>query len=226
MSKLDLKDRARSFRKQGFSLSEISRKINVSKSTSSLWCSDILLTKPQIVSLEKRAKMKNYKGALKGALANHIKSQAVINNEKFKAKEFLGKISDREVCLIGTALYWAEGHKTGRTLGIVNSDYKIILISMKWLSIEFNVVNTDYMPRLFINQDHKYRESEIKKYWSDITKIPLLQFRHTIFIKSKHKKLFSNPELYVGVMHLRIKKSSQILYRTLGQIDVFKNIAS
>ncbi len=223
MSKFDLKEKSRALRKQGYSFSEIVIKLNVSKSTLSSWCRDIVLTKSQVISLEKRAQIKNYAGALKGANTNHLKSQLIISEEKQKAKEFIGKISNREICLIGTALYWAEGNKTGATFGIVNSDPAVILISMKWLSIEFNIKIDDYLPRIFVNEDHKDRELEIKKYWSNITKIPLSQFRNTIYIKSKHKKIFSNRSSYNGVMHLRIKQSSKILYRTLGQVELLKN---
>jgi hypothetical protein len=224
MSKLDLKEKSRSLRKQGFSLSEIEKKINVSKSTLSLWCRDIVLTKLQINILEKRAQIKNYAGALKGAHSNHLKRQLVVDDEKKKALDFLGKISSREICFIGTALYWAEGNKTGTTFGIVNSDPAIILISMKWLYIEFDIKKDDYLPRIFINEDHKDREFDIIKYWSNLTEIPISQFRNTVFIKSKHKKIFSNRSSYLGVMHLRIKQSSKILYRTLAQIELLKNI--
>jgi transcriptional regulator with XRE-family HTH domain len=224
VSKLNLKEQSRSLRKQGFSLNEIVKKLDVSKSTLSLWCRDIVLNKSQVVSLEKRAQIKNYAGALKGAYANHLKSQFIINKEKEKAQEFIKKISNREICLIGTALYWAEGNKTGKTFGVVNSDPAVILICMKWLSIEFNMKIESYLPRLFINEDHKNRELEIKKYWSNTTKIPISQFRNTVFVKSKHKKIFPSPLSYIGVMHLRVKKSSQILYRTLAQVQIIKNI--
>lgn len=223
MSKSSLKEKSRALRSQGLSLNEIGKELGVSKSTLSLWCRDIALTKSQVTSLEKRAQIKNYKGALKGALTNHLKSQLVINQEKQKAQEFFGKISKREICFIGTALYWAEGNKTGRTFGVVNSDPLVILISMRWLSVEFDIKIDNYLPRLFINENHKNREVEIKKYWSNVTKIPVSQFRNTIFIKSVHKKVFPNPSSYIGVMHLRVKKSSQILYRTLGQVQVIKD---
>ncbi|MFA6251124.1 MAG: hypothetical protein WC603_00645 [Candidatus Paceibacterota bacterium] len=224
MSKLDLKEKSRFLRSQGFSLNEIVNKIGVSKSTLSLWCRDIVLTDSQISSLEKRAQVKNYKGSLKGALTNHLKSQDVINQEKQKALEFINKISDREICLIGTALYWAEGNKTGTTFGVVNSDPKIIIICMKWLFLEFNIKIDNYLPRIFINEDHRKRELEIKKHWSDVTKIPVSKFRNTIFIKSKHKKVFPTPHSYMGVMHLRLEKSSRILYRTLAQVQAMKNV--
>ena len=220
MSKFDLKEKSRALRKQGYSFSEIVIKLNVSKSTLSSWCRDIVLTKSQVISLEKRAQIKKICNHQKIGL---FKSQLIISEEKQKAKEFIGKISNREICLIGTALYWAEGNKTGATFGIVNSDPAVILISMKWLSIEFNIKIDDYLPRIFVNEDHKDRELEIKKSWRNITKIPLSQFRNTIYIKSKHKKIFSNRSSYNGVMHLRIKQSSKILYRTLGQVELLKN---
>ncbi len=224
MSKLNLKHNAQTLRRKGLSLNEIVKKIGISKSTASLWCRDILLTKSQIISLGKRAHSKNYIGALKGAQSNRFKRELVLAQEKQKAQEFLGTFSNREICIIGTALYWAEGNKTGRTFGIANSDPFLILICMKWLEIEFNKNLDDYLPRLFINIFHRNRELEIKKYWSTVTKIPLSQFRNSAFIQSKHKKIFPNASSYMGVMHLRVKKSSQILYRALAQVKIIREL--
>lgn len=45
MSKFELKHRASQLRKSGASVSEIATQLGISKSTASLWCRDIVLTK-------------------------------------------------------------------------------------------------------------------------------------------------------------------------------------
>ncbi len=175
-----------------------------------------------VTQLEKRARIKNYKAILKGAQTNKRKSEEVKEAEYVRAKSFVGKLTDREVCLIGTALYWAEGHKTGNLFGVVNSDWRIIASVMRWLEIEFFITKEDCLPRLFINSLYKNEEKNIKEFWSKKTGIPIVQFRNTIFINSVFKKKFNTHKAYVGVMHLRIRKSSKIFYRTLSQIEHIK----
>ncbi len=223
VSKLNLKINAQELRRNGYSLGEICDELHISKSTASLWCSGIILSKKQATSLAKRAQIKNYKGALLGALTNKRKSESIKYSESIKAQEFIGNLSKREINLIGTALYWAEGHKTGTTFGVVNSDSLVILLVMKWLEDQFHTTKSDYCPRLFINTIYKNREGDIKRYWSKQTGIPLIQFRKTIFLESKLKKFFNTSKTYTGVMHLRTKASSKTLYRTLAQIECIKS---
>ncbi len=222
MSKFELKSKVERMRRQGMSLSEICREVPISKSTASLWCQGISLSKKQIVQLEKRTGLRQYQAILRAALTNKRKSEAVKKEESDKAAAFIASLSQREICLIGTALYWAEGHKTGKTFGIVNSDWHVIVAVMRWLQIEFQLEKEDYFPRLFINHLYGKQEKSIRTYWSNITGIPEAQFRNTIFIQSTFKKKFNTHKGYVGVMHLRVRKSSRMLYRALSQIEHMK----
>ncbi len=223
MSKFELRSQVKRLRKQGQSLNEICSQVPISKSTASLWCKGLVLTQTQARRLEKRARIKNYEAVLRGAQTNRRKSENVQKEEAEKAHSFVSSLSEREICLIGTALYWAEGHKTGKTFGVVNSDWHIIAVVMRWLKFEFKVETADYFPRLFINGLYRKQEKEIRNYWSKQTGIPASQFRNTIFINSTFKKKFNTHKGYVGVMHLRVRASSKLLYRSLSQIEHIKS---
>src|SRR3989344_1983843 len=94
-------------RKKGFSYSEIKKLIPVSKSSLSLWLRNISLSRAQIKRLRAKGDVARQLGsnALK---AERIKRTKSITNEAISE---VGELSSRELWLIGTALYWAEGTK-------------------------------------------------------------------------------------------------------------------
>ena len=44
------------------------------------------------------------------------------------------------------------------------------------------------------------------------------QFRKTVFIKAKNKKHYNNFKTHYGTLTVKIKKSSDIYYKTMGLI--------
>ena len=222
MAKFELKSKALELRKKGWSIGSIARKIHISKSTASTWCREMKLSYRQKELLRTNAIKAGHKGRMIGAEMNRNKRIQVQFEMRNNAKLFMGSLSRRDIDMFGIGLYWAEGHKTGNTLGIVNSNPSIIILAMQWLKNQFNLTEKDYMPRLFINENHHSREKEIIDFWSNITKIPKSSFRNTIFIKSKQVKIYENRDTYFGVMHLRVQKSSRLLYQVLAEIELVK----
>jgi hypothetical protein len=175
-------------RKKGWSMGEISRKINVSKGSVSLWVGKIQLT-------SKQKKALSLKGHTKEAIENRRGSR--LKNEKAKreivineAKAQVENISERELWLLGIMLYWAEGRKTGR--GMVqfsNSDPEMIKIMMVFFRKICKVPEDKFRGAIHIHPHLDYRKAE--KYWSGTSGIPLSQFYKTyrkMNIASKHKR--------------------------------------
>src|SRR3989344_1851838 len=101
------RDKAIELRRQGLSYSEVLKQVPVAKSTLSLWLQDVGLSKKQ----KQRLTEKKRQSALRGALSRknwRIKSSKEIIE---KAEREIGRLSERELWLIGIALYWAEGSK-------------------------------------------------------------------------------------------------------------------
>ena len=101
------KEKAIKLRKQGFSYSEILKKITVSKSTLSLWLRSVGMAKQQ----KQRITKKRIIGALKGAKARKDQRIQITKEIKDKARKEIANIDDKNLWLIGTALNWAEGGK-------------------------------------------------------------------------------------------------------------------
>ena len=123
--------------------------------------------------------------------------------------------------MISIGLYWAEGHKTGRTLGLVNSDPDII---KKWMSslLKMGISREDFSPRLFLNTIWIHKEKEIISWWAKKLNLRTVVFSKTVKVKSIQKKTFKE-DTYRGVLHIRVKKSSKLLDTWLSMIEIIKN---
>lgn len=181
-------------RKKGWSYREIQTKIKISKSSLSLWCKNISLTKNQIARLKNKRPVGN-----KGALANKIKRLNEINTIHKLARKEIRKLTSYQFKLVGIALYWGEGDKKHNT-GITNSDPEVIKFMMKWFREICKVPEDKFKLSIYYHAGQE--ETEIKKYWSSIADVSLLQFHKSIFKKegTGHRKNI----LYNGTCKIRI----------------------
>ena len=152
---------ARELRRRGESIREIAQKVSIARSTVSLWCRDIVLTNDQLEALVERDRLGGARGRMVAAeLAKKRKNERVSFNEKV-GFERIGKISNRELFLIGIALYWAEGSKGLRSerFVFVNSDPKMIVIMIRWLRECLHVSDEDIVCRVGLmsssNKNHR-----------------------------------------------------------------------
>lgn len=219
MAKSEEKFKAIKFRKKGQSIKEIARKLGVSTSSVSLWCRDIVLTPSQIERLEKRAKDPLY-----GKRMEYIKkikdekNKKILRMRKTAIKE-IGRLSDRELFLVGVSLYWAEGFKKDSRAGFASSDPKMIQTILRWLFRCFKYTQKDISLRVTANISHKYRIKDIENYWVNETNLPSHIFQKPFFQNTKWKKHYDNPHNYHGVLRIRVKKSTDFLRKIHGWIE-------
>jgi len=216
---LNKKERAFELRREGRSLGFIAEQLKVSKSSVSLWCKDILLTAEQQDRLEKNQINARLKGQLIGAEINKRKKIEVIEFYKKQGVERIGLITKRDLLVIGTSLYWAEGSKKDGKLAFVNSDPFMILLMCRWFREIQKVSKEDFMPRIFINEMHRPRAAKILSFWSKLLKLPMTQFGNITFLKMRQKKTYSNYDKYYGILSLRVRNSSRLKYQLLGLIN-------
>jgi len=211
--------KSRNLRKNGFSIKEIAKKTNVSKSTVSRWCNDIELTKEQIQKLDKNQTLGAYRGRLIGARIQLEKRLKIISDFKKLGKKEIGNLSYRDFLIAGLSLYLGEGDKKRNQIQFTNSDPKIIKFMIKWFKLIMGVSQDRFTLNVLINELHKNRAKNILSFWSDVTGVSDNQFNKTVFIKSKSKKIYENSDRYFGTLAIRVKKSSQIQYKILGLMD-------
>lgn len=216
MAKSRLRIRACKMRKEGASIRDIARTLRVSKSSASAWCKDIHLSEKQIARLHESMVKGSYRGRLKGAQMQKERKMILIRKYEREGLKMLEKITKRNLLFAGLGLHLGEGSKTESKVRFTNSNPDIISLFVVWIHDIFGVSRSRMQCRVMINEIHRKREMAVRKEWSKILKIPLSQFRKTVFIKSKTKKIYDNYETFLGTITITIAKSSDLQYRILG----------
>ena len=224
MSKFELKPKARDLRMAGESINNIAKKLNLSKSTISLWCSEMKLSNGVRNMLRHKMISAGLRGRLMGAKTNRNKKLSAIKESKKWAKNKIKHVSDREFFIANIALYWAEGSKSDSSTGFifVNSDPDMILFVYKWLTKFMGIPKNEIKPILAINYVHKERVNKILKFWSNLLDLPLGGFGNTYFVKTPLRKLYDNHNDYHGVLRMKVLRSTNLKYKILALIDRLK----
>lgn len=220
MTKIIFKQRAIDLRKQGKTYSEILNEIHVAKSTLSDWLKGVGLSVPQ----RQRITQKRKDAQRKGAEARHI--DRVVRQEKIihRSQKEIVTISNRELFLIGVALYWAEGSKEkkydpGVRASFSNSDPQMISLFLKWLSECVRVPYHDISADLYIHESHRARVDEVIQSWARILNVSRSFIRHTYFKRNKIRTKRKNKgSLYLGLLRVNISASSDLNRRITGWI--------
>ena len=219
------KEKAIKLRKKGFSYSEILKEIPVAKSTLSLWLRSVGLAKKQ----KQRLTEKKLTAALRGAKAKRDYRLAITKEIKEKAKNEIGKLSDRELWLIGITLYWAEGAKqkennVSQDVQFCNSDSKAIKIFIKWLLDICKISKENIYFRICLHENNKERLNDVQKYWAKVTQFPIKDFQKITWKKHKiNTKRKNIGKKYFGLLNVRVKKSTNLNRKIEGWIEGIYN---
>ena len=222
MAKFEKRILARELRRDGWSIRNIAKHLEVSKASASIWCRDLELTDVQKEKLFRMATAGNLLGRMKGAEANHAKKIARIEFHRQAGRELLGALSKREHLIAGIALYWAEGSRKSK-MSFVNSEPKMIEFMYRWFQDEMGIKKEEFMPRIFINAIHEPRIHIVVKFWADLLELPLEQFGKPVLLQGRPKKIYENYDSYYGTLHLEVRKSTELKYKILGLIEAMKD---
>ncbi|MFA4817668.1 MAG: hypothetical protein WC608_02990 [Parcubacteria group bacterium] len=190
------KERATQLRKKGYSYGMIVEKLGISKSTLSCWFKDLPFTPNKNVI--ERIKQGPFKS---GQLRHNqrVKNTIII---KKAAKKELGKISKRDLWMLGIGLYIGEGSKAYETVQIINSDPEVIKLAIRWFKYICGLTNDNMTITL-----HLYPDNNVKKciqYWSKTTRIPIKQFRKEHIDLRTNKTINKNRALPYGTARVSI----------------------
>jgi len=146
---------------------------------------------------------------------NRLISEKNIFNEGIND---IGKISKREMFLIGVTLYWAEGfkHKDESSLGLATMDVNMAKFYVKWLRECLGVDNDKLSFRVTANILYENKIEKMEKYWSENLGVKIDQFVKPFYQKSKQNRVYPNSDKYFGVLRIRVRKSINILRKMRG----------
>jgi predicted transcriptional regulator len=217
MAKSLLKFQAREMRKKGMSVSEITKHLGVSKSSVSLWCSDIELTQKQISILMARKKDRGLVGRLKGAEVQKQKRLREIKFFQQQGARQLQTITKRDLFFLGLGLYWGEGNKTDRRLGFCNSDPDAIIVLIRWLEL-FDVSLDQLRFTVGVNEIYRHDIERIHQFWYRVTGAQPKQFTQPSFKRVTNKKVYANPNNHYGTLQVRVENPCKLQRKVLGFI--------
>jgi len=206
--KIEEKLLSQKLRGQGLSINEICNKTGFSKGSVSLWVRNIELSKAQKNELSQKGfKKEIIEKRRTTRLTNENNRRQIIID---KAKEDIKNISEKELWLIGIALYWGEGGKANRSsVQLSNGDPRIIGLMMKFFKRICKIPDEKFRGYIHIHQHLDVKKAE--NYWSSISGIPLSQFYKTYSKpnKSSQSKKDSLPfgtfDIYVHNTELFLK---------------------
>lgn len=182
----------------------ISKELNVAKSTLSNWLTNILFI-PNKEVLRRVGEAK-----LKSALHKQkIKFENIARMKREAAKE-VGKLSSRDLFMIGIGLYLGEGSKSHEEVRIVNADPIIIKLGIRWLK-EFGGVRREHLRAAV----HGYPDHDINKlvnFWSKELHIPIKQFIKTQIDTRLNKSTLKRRKLPYGTVHVYVRGGGTLLW--------------
>lgn len=217
---VDIKKLAIKLRKEGKSYAEILSEIAVAKSTLSVWLREVRLSTRQKQRLSEKKRI----SALKGAQAMHKKRINNTENIMREAKKDIGRISKRELLLIGTCLYWAEGskqkpHNLSTGVSFSNSDPQMLSLFLDWLRM-LNISPDDILFSIYLHDSARARRREITQYWSKTLKLSINKLEKIYYKRDKVKTFRKNTGAeYFGQIRINVRKSTELNRRISGWIQ-------
>lgn len=213
---IDIKERAIKLRRRGFSIKEIAAKLHIAQSTSSAWLSDITLSNTAQKRLVRRKILGQYKSILISKKAREEQRKALEET----SRSMLSTLpQSRELMKLCCALvWWCEGNKNTTSVKFTNSDTTLISNFLYFLRVGFNINESKLRALVHIHQYHN--DLEQKKFWSQITKIPLSQFHRSYEKPNTGKRSREN---YPGCLALvyydaSVAKELKAIYNTFSEL--------
>ncbi|MBU1000277.1 helix-turn-helix domain containing protein [Patescibacteria group bacterium] len=192
---IDVKEKAITLRKQGYSIKEVAAKLNIAQSTSSVWLSDIILSIAAQKRLEKRKILGQYKSIF---IRKKAREKRRVVLEKTASEMLLTiPLSQALAKLCCSLVWWCEGNKNTTSVKFTSSDPTLIGNFLSLLRTGFKVDESKLRALVHIHGYHNNNTQ--KQFWSKITGIPIDQFHKSYLKPNTGKRLKEN---YPGCLAL------------------------
>lgn len=212
-AKDDLREKARELRLQGWTYDRIEAELGCSKSSISLWVRD--LPKPERRDPTEQAKL---------AARKRWEHELAVRDEKRQrtkaaAAQEISNVSDRDLFMVGVALYWAEGSKDKpydrrENVLFVNSDPGVIKLYLAWLRL-LGVERERLQYRVMIHMTADVEGAE--RYWADLVGVDVSRLQKTTIKKHNPKTVRKNVgDTYRGCLVIRVSKGADLYRRIEG----------
>ncbi|MHB8466956.1 MAG: hypothetical protein ACYDH6_18175 [Acidimicrobiales bacterium] len=158
-------DRARELRATGMTMPDIATALGVSKGSVSLWTRD--------VEFEPRPRRQ---GRRRGPNKLQLRKQAEIDELLDRGHRQVAMLGEDAFFAAGIALYAGEGSKRDGRVVFANCDPRMVVFFVTWLRRSFDIDESRLRMRVYLHEGLDLEAAQ--GYWSELTGIPLGQFRH------------------------------------------------
>lgn len=166
---------ARSLRAEGISLLQIAKKLKISKSTASLWVSDVVLPQWMRDRLVDNSVVGRDK-AFQILRAKREFQKMTDYKDAGVALDSVLRYQDIHFWQFSTALlFWCEGSKRSLSyLKFTNSDPSMVKLFLHGLRLGFRIDEKRLRPLIHLHDYHE--EKDELAFWSGVTGVPVSQF--------------------------------------------------
>ncbi len=183
-------------RGKGYSYTYIQEKTKLSKST----LSHLLRYVPYVPN-EYTKKTIGRALAKSGESKAKSKRDSLVSARK-NADNDLGRITERDIFMLGIGLYIGEGSKTQDLVRLVNADPKVVRLFIKWLaSLGYPIENLSIRIHLYPNSDITRAET----YWRQETKLSATQFQSACIDRRAGKNRRRSGTHKNGTAHVTVR---------------------
>lgn len=216
----ELKQKAQSLRKKGLTYTEIIQQINyrVPKNTFTGWFKNIELSDDSKQRIVNKTAESGGRGRVIAWQSIRQKRAKLIEEIYHKVDKQIKDIDKLTAKIILSMLYLGEGGKNGEWIRFGNSDPKIIELFLILLRKSFEIDETRIRGKVQCRADQNI--SDLEKYWSKLTEIPINQFHKGFLDKrtlGKPTKRLDYKGVFVVIycsnrIFLELKFFSDIIY--------------
>ncbi|MEV5603304.1 hypothetical protein AB0L33_17880 [Streptomyces sp. NPDC052299] len=213
-AKDDLRARARELRLEGKTYDQIQLELGCSKGSISLWVRDL----PKPVRSRSAVEQAQLAGRMRWDHELAVRD-AERQRTKAEARSEIDALTDRELLLLGVALYWAEGSKDKpyarrENVMFINSDPNVIQVYRAWLRL-LGVTPDRLGYRVTIHESADVEGAE--RYWADLVGIDVADLQKTTLKKHNPKTVRKNTgDAYRGCLVLRVSQGAELYRRIEG----------
>lgn len=165
--KLREREAARELRRRGWTMADIARELEVSKSSVSLWTRDVEFT-------PRPSRNRNFGSRRRQPNALQRRKHEEIERLDREGLARIGTLTEQAFLAAGTALYAGEGTKADGRVQFANMDPQIVRFFLDWLRRFFDIDETRLRVHLYLHEGLDLATAVA--YWSEVTRIPTAQF--------------------------------------------------
>ncbi len=213
-------------RAAGRSVNRIAAQLGVAKSTAHQWVRHLPLDPDDETAERRREHSKAMTEARWGAYRRERDAAQVA--EHVRAAGVVGGLGERDLLMLGAAIYWCEGAKSkpwrrAVTIQFVNTDPGLLALFLRFLE----VCGVDRGVPTYRVSIHESADAEaVVRWWVGRLQLPAERFRRTVLKRHNPTTVRRNTgDTYHGCLVITVPRSRELYWRIEGMIAELFRIA-